>query len=122
MIQDKRDVARTESPEMLSLMGYSLATESGQIKKGIELCRKAVLLNPYNCEHFLALGRVYLLAHRKEEAIKIFRKGLKVKKDARIIAELKRLGIRKSPHFESLERGHILNKVLGKLMHALKLH
>jgi tetratricopeptide (TPR) repeat protein len=111
-----------ESPEMLSLMGYSLATESGQILEGIKLCKKAVLLNPHNSDYFLRLGQIYVLAGQKENAIKIFRRGLRIRKDNRIIAELKKLGIRKTPHFSSLDRGHILNKVAGKLLHAFKLH
>lgn len=119
---NNRENDNMESPEMLSLMGYSLATESGQIREGIKLCKKAILLNPHNCDYYLRLGQIYLLAGRKEESIKVFRRGLRVRKDTRIIAELKKLGIRKPPYFSSLDRGHILNKVAGKLMHALKLH
>lgn len=119
---NNRETDNIESPEMLSLMGYSLATESGQIREGIKLCKKAILLNPHNCDYYLRLGQIYLLAGRKEECIKVLRRGLRVKKDNRIIAELKKIGIRKPPHFSSLDRGHILNKVVGKLLHALKLH
>lgn len=119
---NKNETENIESPEMLSLMGYSLATESGQIREGIKLCKKAIMLNPHNCDYYLRLGQIYLLAGQKEECIKVFRRGLKIRKDSRIIAELKKLGIRKPPHFSSLDRGHILNKVAGKLLHALKLH
>lgn len=119
---NKLEADNSESPEMLSLMGYSLATESGQIREGIKLCKRAILLNPHNCDYYLRLGQIYLLAGRKEESIKVFRKGLRVRKDNRIIAELKKIGIRKQPHFSSLDRGHILNRVAGKLLQALKLH
>jgi tetratricopeptide (TPR) repeat protein len=112
---------QNESPEMLSLLGYSLARESGQIKKGIQMCQKAISLNPHNCDHYLHLGRLFLLAGKKAEAIKVFRIGLRIRKDARIIAELKQLGIRKSPPFQSLGREHLLNRLAGKVMVALRL-
>ena len=111
----------TESPEMLSLMGYSLAREAGQFQKGIDLCLKAIALNPHNCDHYLHLGRIYLLAKKKNIAIKIFRKGLKIRKDARILEELRLLGHRRSPPFDSLPRNHVVNRVTGKILNALKL-
>jgi len=122
MNKDKLDAADVDSPEMLSLMGYSIATESGQIQKGIDLCKKAVMLNPHNCDHYLTLGRIFLFAGQKGNAIKVFRKGLRIRKDARLIDELKKLGIRRAPHFQSLARDHFLNRVAGRLLHALRLH
>lgn len=110
-----------ESPEMLSLMGYTIASEAGQFRKGIELCLKAISLNPHNSDHYLRLGRIYLLAGKKDLAIKVFRKGLKIRKDRNIMEELKQLGCRQSPPFESLPRDHVVNKVTGKLLNTLKL-
>jgi len=110
-----------ESPEMLSLMGYSLAREAGQFNRGIELCVKAINLNPDNPNHYLHLGRIYLLAKKKDHAIKVFRKGLKFHKDQRIMYELKQLGLRRNPPFKSLPRGHVINRMAGKILHALSL-
>lgn len=112
---------QTESPEMLSLMGYTLAREGGQFGKAIEMCLKAITLNPHNCEHYLHLGRIYLLANKKDHAIKAFRKGFKIRKDPRIMEELRLLGIRSSPPFASLPRNHVVNRVAGKILHTLKL-
>lgn len=111
----------TESPEMLSLMGYSLASEAGQFRKGIELCLKAISLNPHNSDHYLHLGRIYLLAKKKELAIRIFRKGLKIRKDRKILEELRLLGCRRSPLFDSLPRDHVVNVVTGKILNTLRL-
>ena len=110
-----------ETPEMMSLMGYSLACEAGQFQKGIELCHKAINMSPRNSEHYLHLGRIYALAKRREQAIKAFNLGLKIRKDSRIIEELKQLGTRKSPPFSSLPRGHVVNRLTGKILHSLKL-
>lgn len=110
-----------ETPEMMSLMGYSLAREAGQFQNGIELCHKAINMNPRNSDHFLHLGRIYCLAKKREQAIKAFQLGLKIRRDSRILEELKKLGVRKQPLFSSLPRGHIVNKLTGKVLHALKL-
>jgi tetratricopeptide (TPR) repeat protein len=114
------ELQHSGSPEMLSLMGYSLAKEAGQFRKGIELCLKAIALNPNNSEHYLHLGRIYLLAKKKDFAIKAFRKGLKIRKDSRILAELRLLGIRQSPPFTSLSRSNVVNRVTGKILNSLK--
>ena len=111
----------TETPEMISLMGYSLAKQSGQLKEGIALCEKAISLNPHHTEHYLHLGRIYLLANKKAPAIKIFKTALRIRKDPRIIHELKSLGIRKPPFLRSLSRDHLLNIWAGKVFKILKL-
>jgi tetratricopeptide (TPR) repeat protein len=111
----------TETPEMISLMGYSLAKQSGQLKEGIKLCKKAISLNPNQAEHYLNLGRIYLLANRRELAIRTFKTGLGIRKDPRIVKELKSLGIRKTPLLESLSREHPINIVAGKVFTLLKL-
>lgn len=118
---NKDEHQHEESPEMLSLMGYSIASEAGQFRKGIELCLKAIALNPHNSDHYLHLGRIYLLAKKKDLAIKMFRKGLKIRKDSRIMEELRLLGCRQSLPFESLPREHVVNKMTGKLLNTLKL-
>jgi tetratricopeptide (TPR) repeat protein len=111
----------TGTPEMISLMGYSLAKQSGQLKEGLALCKKAISLNPNRAEHYLNLGRIYLLANRRELAIRSFKIGLRIRKDPRIIMELKSLGIRKPPFLRSLSRGHLINIVAGKVFTLLKL-
>lgn len=113
--------AGAETPEMMSLMGYSLARESGQLKEGIALCEKAISLNPRLSDHYLHLGRIFLLANRRERAMKAFKVGLKVRKDPRILGEMKRMGIRKPPVLSSLPREHVLNIVAGKMLKMFRL-
>lgn len=110
-----------ETPELLSLKGYTLAKESGKIQEGIDLCNKAIRRNPNNCEHYLYLGRIYVLANNRPQAIKTFQAGLKYRRDYRIIEELNYLGNRKKPVFPSLPRGHVVNRLTGKILHSLKL-
>ena len=118
---DHNSQHHAESPEMMSLMGYSLAKEAGHFHKGIELYHKAIAINPNNCEHYLHLGRIYAIAKKRAHAIKAFQLGLKIRKDPRILEELRLLGHRKSPPFSSLPRGHVINRLTGKILHSLKL-
>lgn len=122
-IEEKNDAQNLsgETPDMLSLCGFSLAKDSRQFKKGVALCEKAIALDPRNTDHYLHLGRVHLLARHKSLAIATFRKGLKIRKDHRLIQELQKIGIRKSPPFASLSRTNFLNIVTGKLLQLLKL-
>lgn len=110
-----------ETPDMLSLCGFSLAKDSRQYKKGVALCEKAIALDFQNTSHYLHLGRVHLLAGHKARAIAAFRKGLKIRKDNRLLHELQVIGIRKSPPFASLSRTNVLNIVTGKLLQVLRL-
>ena len=102
--------------KMVGLLGYSLAKDRGQIKKGIELCSKAIQIDPVNSDNYLYLGRIYLIDGKRELAIKTFRSGLRIRKDDRVIGELKNLGIRTPPPFGSLPRDHALNIVAGKIL------
>ncbi|MEI6827891.1 MAG: hypothetical protein WCK54_20050 [Desulfuromonadales bacterium] len=110
----------SESPEMLSLTGYILAKETGQIKRGIQLCLKAIGTNPHIVDHYLHLGRIYLIADKKEYAIKTFINGLRISKDARLQEELNQFGTRQTPPVSGLPRHHVINKVAGKVLHAMK--
>jgi tetratricopeptide (TPR) repeat protein len=109
------------TPQMLSLMGYCVVSDSGQIKQGIAMCERAIMNDPNNSEHYLNLGRIYILAGDKRRAIQVFKRGLKIRKDPRIVKELQQLGVRRTPPIGILPREHILNKVAGKMLHLLKM-
>jgi tetratricopeptide (TPR) repeat protein len=107
------------NPQMLSLMGYCIVSDTGQIKQGIAMCAKAIASDPFNSDHYLNLGRIYILGNDRRRAIQSFKKGLQIRKDPRIIKELRQLGIRKTPPISSLPRGHFLNIITGKVLHFL---
>jgi tetratricopeptide (TPR) repeat protein len=104
------------TPVVKSGLAYCLAKERRQFQKARLLCQKALSEEPGNPDHYFQLGRIYLLAGQKNNAIAVFRKGLKHKRYQPIIDELHRLGIRKPPVFKSLSREHILNRSVGKLL------
>lgn len=109
------------SPALKSYLGFCLAKERLQFKKGVALCREATKQEPMNSQFWLNLGRVCLLAKQKRPAIEAFRRGLKANCNQQIVEELKRLGLRKTPVFSNLDRGHFLNRNVGKVLDSLRL-
>lgn len=68
------DAARYGStPTLSSYLGYCLARERHQFKKGLGLCLEALKQEPEQLVHHLNLGRIYLAAGDKVLAIKTFR-------------------------------------------------
>lgn len=103
-------------PAVQSALAYCLAKERRQYQQAISLCRKALEAEPTDARHYYHLGRIYLSANQKVQAITVFRRGLKQQRYQPIIDELRRLGVRKPPVFSSLPRDHVLNKSFGKLL------
>ncbi len=113
--------ALEQAPRTQSYLAYCIATERGQITEALSLCRGAINTEPNNPEHYLNLGRVYLKAKRKEEAIAELRRGLSVGDNQIIKGILERIGLRKKPLFPFLQRSNILNKYTGIILARLRL-
>ena len=102
------------SPLLMAYQGYCLALERHEYRKGLGMCMLATEKDPANSKLWLLFGRTCLLAGQKTAAMKAFRRGLKVGRNPAITAELKRLGLRKSPVVDALDREHPLNRHLGR--------
>ena len=109
------------SPLNCSYLALCQAKTRGKFGDAIELARQAIADEPGNAVNYLNLGRIYLLAGMREEAIAIFRQGVQYGRREEIGAELDRLGTRKAPPIRSLPRNHPLNKYLGILLARLGL-
>jgi len=109
------------TPTVASCLGYCLAKEYQQYQMGISMCVAALKQEADNALHYLNLARVQDLAGHRQKAIATLRKGLRQRGHQRIIAELKRLGLRKSPIFPHLSRDNPLNKYGGKIFKRLGL-
>ena len=119
LIQLEKAAFLGSTPVLNSYLGYCLAIERRQFKKAASLCSKALKEEPGQATHYLNLGRVYLAAGQKAQAIKTLRQGLKRGRNRYIVEELRRLGIRKQPIFSSLSRRHPLNKHAGVILTRL---
>lgn len=112
---------REKTPALQSYYALCIATERGQIHKAIILCNDAIALEPDNPVHYLNLGRVYMKANRKIDAIQTFRKGLSHGDNEEINNILESFNIRKRPVFPFLGRQNLLNKYTGMMLARLKL-
>lgn len=119
-----------DDPFILSYHGCLDAIANKNYKEGIETClfaieilkKKAILdkdsLFPV-C--YLNLGRAYLAAGKKKEAITAFNKGLTIDSQQRdLLWEVRKLGIRRKPVVSFLKRSGVINRHIGRILHRLK--
>lgn len=104
-----------------SYLGYCIAKQRGQIKKGIELCMSSLELEGNEPAHYLNLGNIYLLSGNKTEAIRVFREGMSKGDRGGIRQALERIGIRRAPVIKSLPRNNPLNRLLGIIFSKISL-
>jgi len=110
-----------ETPVASSYFAFCIARERGQLSQAISLCSEAIRQEPQNPVHYLNLGRIYVIAGMKLDAIKTLREGLRHEKNQQIIDELNSLGTRRRPVLFFLKRSNPLNKYLGILLKKLGL-
>lgn len=113
-------------PFLLSYYGCLVAIVEDNPTEGIKICRDALnRLNtsiPFGSEFFypvfyLNLGRAYLKAGNKSEAIAAFQDGLKNDPENHdILWEMKKLGSRKKAAVPFLHRSNPINKYIGMLL------
>jgi tetratricopeptide (TPR) repeat protein len=117
-----------DDPFILSYYGCLEAIANKNYTHGIETCQMA-LENlkksvPFGQEFFypvfyLNLGRAYLAAGKKEEAVGAFNKGIQIDgENKELIWEIKKLGTRRSPAVSFLKRSNPINKYIGMLLHS----
>jgi tetratricopeptide (TPR) repeat protein len=112
------------SPLLQSYRAYctaGLTQDRRQQREAVIACQESIQRDPANSVHYLLQGRVLLLMGDRKNAVRVFKAGLKIAPNPKIIAEVKRIGIRKSEVFEKLDRNHPLNIYLGKLFSRLGL-
>jgi tetratricopeptide (TPR) repeat protein len=120
----------TDNPFLLSYYGYLKAVVKKSYKEGILACTKALETLkqkvPFGEEFFypvlyLNLGKAYLAAGRKRQAVDAFQKGLELDtENSELRKMLRTLGARRRPAIPFFERSHILNKYIGMLSHKFK--
>jgi tetratricopeptide (TPR) repeat protein len=119
-----------EDPFILSYYGCLLSVVERKYRTGIETCRKAIALLKKQATFgeemlypgfYLNLGRAYLAASKKDDAILAFKKGLQFDNgNGDLLKELRSLGVRKPPPVPFLDRTNPINKYIGKLLRAPK--
>ena len=119
-----------EDPFTVSYHGYLQAYVDKKYRTGVETCKKAIALltasettgkNGLYPTLYLNLGRAYVEAEKRKDAVEAFRQGLKYDKwNSDIHNALKMLGQRKSLPIPFLDRSNPINILIGTIMHKLK--
>lgn len=117
-------------PFVLSYYGCLDTILNKNYTYGIDTCSKAIEIVkeriPFGREFFypilyLNLGRAYLAAGNKKEAIEAFYGGLAFDYENKdLLREIKKLGMRRKPVVRFLPRSHRINKYIGMILHKLK--
>jgi Flp pilus assembly protein TadD len=105
----------SENPVYCSYLAVCIARERQDFDSAVRLCMDSIEVEPRKPLHYLNLGRIYLAAGDRKEAIRAFRNGLMYGNNDLIQSELNQLGWRKPPVIPALDRKHPLNVFLGKL-------
>jgi tetratricopeptide (TPR) repeat protein len=120
----------SDDPVVLSYYGCLQALVDKKYRSGVETCKRAItllkkaetfgeeLLYPV---FYLNLGRAYLAASKKADAIDALKKGLKYDNgNSDLLKELRGLGLRKPAPVQFLDRSNPINKYIGLILNAQK--
>jgi len=117
-----------EEPLILSYFGCLQAIVDKKYRSGVENCKRAILLlkkqGPFSEDvlypvFYLNLGRAFVAAGRKKDAIEALEKGLKYDSgNSDLKKELQGLGVRKQPPVPFLDRSNPINKYIGLILKA----
>lgn len=117
----ERALRLRDYPGWHSYLGYCIAKERGQHRKGRELCLSSLAEEPDHPGHFYNLGRVQLISGDKAAALRVLREGMAKGGSPELVRLLESLGKRSAPAFSLLSRTNRLNKYLGLLLSRLGL-
>lgn len=109
-------LADPQSARFRSSYALALALVRGQFLGAVELARAAVRQEFYNPDLYLNLARIYVAFDCKAEAVRYLRRGLMVDpENDRLRRKLADMGVRRKPALPFLPRGHIVNRLLGRI-------
>jgi predicted Zn-dependent protease len=109
-----------QNPYYISFLGVAMARSERKWPVAVEFCEKALSSKRSEAQLYLNMAEVYVSAGRRDDAIAVLDKGLiYISTDARMKRARANLGKRSSPVLPFLERGHFLNRSLGRLRHRV---
>jgi len=119
-----------DDPLILSYFGCLQAIVDKKYRSGVEACKRAILLlkkqQAFSEEvlypvFYLNLGRAYVAAGKKKDAIDSFKKGLRYDNgNSDLRKGLQGLGVRKQPPVPFLDRSNPINKYIGLILNKAK--
>jgi len=119
-----------DEPLILSYFGCFQAIVDKKYRSGVEACKRAIVLlkkkETFSEEvlypvFYLNLGRAYVAAGKKKDAIDSLKKGLRYdNENSDLKKELHKLGVRKQPPVPFLDRSNVINRYVGLILHKTK--
>ena len=120
-----------DDPVILSYYGCLQALVDKKYRSGVDTCKKAITLLKRKKSSFgeevlypvfyLNLGRAFIAAGKKKDAIDALEKGLQYDYGNNDLKkELRGMGLRKKPLVPFLDRSNPINKYIGMLLHSEK--
>lgn len=109
------------NPVCKSYIALLSATERGELNRAVKISEELASSYPGEPVIYLNLGKLYLRAGLKAEAVQVLRKGLAQGHMREAHELLESLGVRKKPFFPFLPRRHFLNKYSGLLLKRIGL-
>ena len=119
-----------EDPFILSYYGCLQALVDKKYRTGVEKCKAALALIKKQSSFgeemlypvfYLNLGRAYVAAGKKKEALEVFNNGLNYdNKNREILQEVRALGMRKKTPLSFLDRSNPIIKYVGLILHPAK--
>jgi tetratricopeptide (TPR) repeat protein len=108
------------NPYYISFLGVSIARAQQNWTQASELCDRAVQLKPKEIQFHLNVAEVHALAGLREMALHKLDYALGLfDNDPRLVRARSKIEKRRNPILPFLERGHFLNRQLGKLRHRI---
>jgi len=112
---------KPRDPCCMSYLGLCMAMVNRRSREALELCDEALKAGCYDALYYGNLGKVHLLRGNRRKAYAAFVAGLEVDPRNRdITQELRAMGFRKGVAFRSLPRGHVANRLAGRMRHLLR--
>jgi hypothetical protein len=106
--------------EYYAYLGYGIARFEDRVREGLRLCERAVKQEFYRVDNYAMLARTALLANNRHKAVVAVERGLAVDRQDQGLLKLKRdMGVRRPPVLPFLSRESALNRLLGRLRHAV---
>ncbi len=113
---ERRNRQRQIQARYLSFYGRCLAELGERVRDGVEFCREAREMEPYDPDHHWNLGVALLRGNRRRMAYQSLRTGLAMEPGHRgILRELESMGRRRRPVLPFLSRSNPLNVLLGRM-------
>jgi tetratricopeptide (TPR) repeat protein len=108
-------------PRYQSYYGLGLALVDRRFHRAVEICRAAAKEEFFNPEVYHNLARVHLAFGFKAEGIRFLRRGLMIDPvNEGLRGALARLGLRQLPVLRFLPRGHLVNRLLGRVRERIR--